>query len=149
MRLRASLAGAALFALAACSPADETPAAAPDPGVETETAASDADLAPDSAAIAPTGFKVHGDARWSAEFPALDEPRLIVDIIERAIDGERSKATSSQPLEGGPPLTFRIPVPMAPGRSFPTERCSSSRARTGLHSGAAGLCRDCARWLTE
>ncbi len=108
-RLIASLAGAGIFALAACSPAAEEPVAAPESvSVEAEAESAKAEAASESAEQIPKGFTVNGEVTWTGELPALDQPRLIVEIYQRGPDGERSMASSSAPVEGGPPLSFHV-----------------------------------------
>jgi len=104
MRAFVLMAGAALFALAACSPAPEEAAPVADPVAE---AALDEALANDDEAGAPADATISGTANWDAV--ALPETaRLIVEVndLTRPPEGGNLLMREEFPVSGAPPVSF-------------------------------------------
>lgn len=104
MRLSASLAGAGLLALAACSPAGETPVAAPEPVV-------DAEAEPVAEAAQEAGASVSGEVTWSG----LDMPetaRLFIEVRDTTRTPDVDDLVLRQEFPAGPsPLAFSVSIP--------------------------------------
>jgi uncharacterized lipoprotein YbaY len=130
MRLFASLAGAGFLALAACSPAPETPVA--DPGPEGAPTAAVTEGATEDEAH---GVLVSGQVTWDDSSSLPDDTALHVEIrdLDLGQDAAPLKVLITV-VDSGSPLEFAWPVPVD---SLPEGANLGVRAR--LQSGYAIL----------
>lgn len=115
MRLTAGLVSAGLLALAACSPAPESPVADPGPEGAPTAVVAEAAATEESADAKPVGTMVYGTITWTDQLDGLENKELHVEVRHAGLaEDESAMVRVTSPNLTSPPVAFHVPLPVQP-----------------------------------